>query len=234
MICTSAPRRSAVSCSVHRNVSTADNRNFLSSCNRCVVILPVCFHQIVSGQVLVCREHAVCLFARDSHKHRETCAGTDEDCLISLFLHQFINGDRFSDNYICLNIYAERFDILDFSGNNLVFRKTEFRNSIAEHAACLMERLKNCHLISETGKIAGAGKAGRTGTDHCNLMAVLLCRSGGLYIVLLRPVSDKTLQFSDGYRIALDSADTFPSHWLSCGQTRPQTAGRALDSLIIL
>ena len=46
------------------------------------VIIAECFHQVVSGQELVCGEYAVCVLTRDSHEHRKACAGTDEDCYI--------------------------------------------------------------------------------------------------------------------------------------------------------
>ena len=47
------------------------------------------------------------------------------------------------------------------------------------------------------------------GTNDCNLMSVLLFCLFRLYAVLSCPVSHKTLQLSDRYRLALDTTDTF-------------------------
>ena len=46
--------------------------------------------------------------------HRKTCSGTDEDCLKALFLHQLINGNRLTDDHVCLDLNAQSFYILDF------------------------------------------------------------------------------------------------------------------------
>ena len=60
-------------------------------------------------------------------------------------------------------------------------------------------------------------------------------RGGSLSRPLLRlPVGDEALEAADGHRIALLAEHALRSHCSSCGQTRPQTAGRALVSLTSL
>ena len=71
------------SCSVHSYVAAADYSNFLAVCDRGIVIIAECFHQVVSGQELVCGEYAVCVLTRDSHEHRKASTGTDEYCFKS-------------------------------------------------------------------------------------------------------------------------------------------------------
>ena len=71
-----------------------------------------------------------------------------------------------------------------------------------------MKSLKYRYIISHLGKISRAGQTGRTGTDHCYFVTVLLFGSFRFDIMLQSIVCDKTLQFSDGYRISFDAADT--------------------------
>ena len=197
------------SCSIHCYVSAADNSYLLAVCDRCVVILAECLHQVVSGQVFICREYAFCSLTRDTHKHRKTGTGTDEDRLKSFLIEQLVDGDGFADNDVGFDLYAERFYVLYFFCNNIKLRKTELRNTVNEYAACLMQCFKNCDIVSHLCKIACAGKTGRTRADNCNFLAILFCRSSWFDAVLSCPVSNETLQLSDGNGFALDATDTF-------------------------
>ena len=136
------------SCSIHCYVSAADNSYFLAMYDRCIVIFTECFHQVVSCQVLVCRKYTFCGFSRDSHEHRQTCTGTDEDCFKTFFIHQFINGDRTSDDHVCLDLNTECFYVFYFFCNNIQFRKTEFWNTIYQYTACLMQCFKDGYVIT--------------------------------------------------------------------------------------
>lgn len=92
-----------------------------------------------------------------------------------------------------------------------------------------MKSLEDRYLVAEFCEIACTGKTGRTGTDDSDLDAVCLLRLLRNNTVLSRPVSYETLELADGDSLALDAADTLALDWLSCGQTRPQTAGSAED-----
>ena len=73
-------------------------------------------------------------------------------------------------------------------------------------------------------------KSGRTGTDHGNFLAVFLSRSSRFDAVLTWPSQQRN---APALPMETDSPLMprihLPSHWLSCGQTRPQIAGSALD-----
>ena len=92
-----------------------------------------------------------------------------------------------------------------------------------------MKCLKDRYLVSKFRKITCTGKTGRTGTDDSDLDAVCLLRLLRNDTVLSGPVSYETLELTDGDSLALDAADTLALALLSCGQTRPQTAGSAED-----
>ena len=196
------------SCSIHSNVTTTDNNDFLAACDRCIITFLKCFHQVISGKEFIGREYALCLLARDSHKSRKTCTGADKDCLKSFFFHQLINRYGTTDDNICLNLNTKRLYIFYFCGNNLALRQTELRNTVNQYTTCFVQCLKNSNIIAKFCQITGTGKSCRTGADHCDLVTILFASSLWLDAIFSCPVSRETLQFSDGNGFALDSTDT--------------------------
>ena len=181
------------------------------------------------------RIRRIACLTRDTHKLRKSCTGTDKYSLEAFFFHQLIDGNGFADDNVGLDLNAERFYILYLRCNNFGLRKTELRNTVNQNAACFMQCLKNSYIIAQLCKVSGTGKTGRTGTDDC----YLLVRSSSAGAAGLMPFS---LAQSATKRSSLPMETGspliprihFPSHWLSCGHTRPQTAGSAEDSLMTL
>ena len=71
-----------------------------------------------------------------------------------------------------------------------------------------MQRLENGNLVTHTSQIACAGQTGRACTNDGNLVTVgfrLYCLLGAVFARIVR---NETLQTADGYRLALDAADT--------------------------
>ena len=75
------------SCSVHGNVSAAYDYNLLAGCDGCIIIVAEGLHQVASCQVLVGREYAVGVLARDAHELGKTSAGTDKYGGEALLVH---------------------------------------------------------------------------------------------------------------------------------------------------
>ena len=196
------------SCSIHGNVTTADNCNFLACCDRCIVGIIECFHEVASCQVLVCGEYTACVLTRDTHEHRKTCTGTDEYGLKSLILDQLIDGSRFTDDNVCLKFNAKLFNFLDLFLNDFLFWKTELRNTVNKNTAKLMKSLEYSYIVSCLCKITCTGKSGRTGTDDCNFMSVLNLCACRFDIMLQSIVRNESLQFTDGNSLAFFTADT--------------------------
>ena len=115
---------------VHCNVAAADNRNACVLLDRSVALRLVCLHEVNSGEELVSGVNALEVLAGDIHESRQTCAGTDEDCLVALFIHQLIHRYRLTDNYVCLDINAELLHVLDLRLYNTLFRETELRDTV--------------------------------------------------------------------------------------------------------
>ena len=54
------------------------------------------------------------VLTRDTHKHRKSCTGTDEDSLKALFVDQLVDGGGFADDDVGLDLDAESFYVLNF------------------------------------------------------------------------------------------------------------------------
>ena len=145
--------------SIHSYVTTTDNGNFLTCCDRCIVRIIKCLHQVTSCQVFICREYSVGCLARDSHEHRKTCSGTDEYSFKIFLFHQLVDGCRFTDNNVCLEFNAKLFDFFDFFLNNFLLWKTEFRNTIYQNTTKFMQCFEYSYFVSEFCKVAGTGKS---------------------------------------------------------------------------
>ena len=196
-------------CRVHSHVSAAYDSNLLACHDGGVIRIIEGLHQIAPGQVLIGGEYAVGCLSRDSHEHRKSGAGTDEDCLEAFLFHQLVNGSRLADHYIGLKLHAQLFNFFNLFLHYLLFGKTEFRDPVDQYAAQFMKSLKNRHLIAKLRQVSGAGKTGRAGTDDSHLVAIALFSLLRFDIVLQGVIRNKTLQFSDGNRLAFDPADTF-------------------------
>ena len=192
---------------VHGYVSAADDTDFLSDLDRCVIVITECLHQIISGQILVGGEDAQRALARDAHEHRQTGAGTDEDSFEAFLFHQLVDRDGFADDDVGLDLYTKPLDVLDLLVDNIDLRQTEFRNAISQHTACFVQCLKDRDIIAPSGQVTRTGKACRAGADDSYLVPVLFfgrCRPDAVFS---GPVRCETFQFADGDRIALDAAD---------------------------
>ena len=84
-----------------------------------------------------------------------------------------------------------------------------------------MKGFIDSHIISHLGKVACACKTCGTGTDDCDLMTVFDLRSLWFDSILLRAVSYKTLELSDGDRFGLQTADALS---FTLGLLRANTA----------
>ena len=70
-----------------------------------------------------------------------------------------------------------------------------------------MKCLEDSNVVTQLCQVACAGQACRAGTNHSNLLAILLFCCFRNKAVLSGPVSHETLQLTDGDRLTLDAAD---------------------------
>ena len=195
------------SCRIHGHVSAADHCNLLSAHDRGIGILTEGLHQIASGQVFVGGEYAVGVLTGDSHEFGKSCAGADKYGGKTFLIQKLIDGNGFSHNHISLDFNAQRLHVFNFLLHYGFLGKTEFRNTINQHAAGLMKRLKNGHIIAHFGEISRAGKTCRSGTDYGYLFTLLFRSAFRLNAVFSGPVSHIALQLSNGNGLSLDASD---------------------------
>lgn len=62
------------------------------------------------------------------------------------------------------------------------------------------------NFIAHAGQIAGCGKSGWTGTDHCNFMTVWLRFFRLAFAFFAHIVGNKALEAADGHRFAFNAA----------------------------
>ena len=196
----------SASCSVHGNVSAAYNRNLFVLFDWGVVLVQVALHQVDSGQVLVGGVYTYQVLALDVHELRKAGTGTNEYSIVS-FIEQVLDVQRSSHYYVVVEGNALLPQGVDFVCYD-IFRQTEFRNSVYQHAALFVEALENGDLVSLVYQVSGCSQSGRAGTDNGSLLAV-----GWDFFyfivadVLSVPIRYETLQSAYGNRLALDSAN---------------------------
>ena len=105
-------------------------------------------------------------------------------------------------------------------------RQAEVGNAVLEHAARLVEGLVDRDVAAGLGHVGRAGHAGRAGADDADAEPVAArCteRSTSPRLIARSPTQRSSRPMATGSSVS-PTVQT-PSHWFSCGQTRPQTAG---------
>ena len=91
-----------------------------------------------------------------------------------------------------------------------VLRQTEFGNAVNEHSADLMQRFEDGNVVAPFRKIARTRKAGWTGPDDGDLLALADLLYVGRFraiAVFAAPVGREALEIADCDALALDSED---------------------------
>ncbi len=146
-----------------------------------------------------------------------------------------VDGPRLADDVVEAQLDAEAAHVVDLAPDDGL-GQAELGDAVGEHAAGLVQGLEDGHLVAEQGQVGGHRDAGRPGADDGDAPAVE--RAGAaepLDRALLAPPSRPRSAPGGRWPPARPScpARSRFSHCSSCGQTRPQTAGRALVSLIV-
>ncbi len=194
---------------VHRHVAAAHYDYLAARLDGRVVVGVEGTHQVGAGQEFVGRDHAVEVLARNTHETGQSGARTDENGVESLLVEQGVDRQGAADDDVGLDGYAQPAQGVDLALHDPRLRQTELGNAVDQHAAHLVQRLEDVHLVARLSQVAGAGQTGRTAADHGDAAAVA---RGGRHLgfVFQRPVAHVALQLADGYRFALDAQDAGP------------------------
>ena len=194
---------------VHCHVSAAYHGNLLSAHDGRIGILAEGLHQIASGQIFIGGKYAVCVFSGDAHELGKSGSGADEHGGEALLVQKLVDGDGFAHDHVGFDLHAERLHVFNFLLHHGFLGETELGNPVDQHAAGLMKRFKDGHVIAHFRQIPGAGKACGAGTDHGYLLSLLFCGSFRPDPVFSRPVRHIALQLADGNGLSLNASDAF-------------------------
>ena len=130
---------------------------------RLVVVHPR-LHEVDAGEELVGAHHAVEVLARNVHETRQARTGADED-LPEAGIFEVLQGGRLADDEVLDELAAEPVDLADHVVDQRV-GQAEFGNSVAQHAAEVVEGFEHRDRVAFDRQQIGVDQAGRTGTDH--------------------------------------------------------------------
>jgi len=159
-------------------------------------------HEVGPGQVLVGREHAHQVLARDLHELGQARANAKIHGVEAL-LKEFVHGHGAAHDHVAFQTYALSLQAGHLGADD-VLGQPEFRDAVDEHAAGFVKSLEEADFMAFEGQVAGHGQAGRPRTDHGHLPARGRVAGGQFAdMVLAFPVGGETLQVADGHGFAL-------------------------------
>jgi len=165
------------------------------------------FHEVVAGEVLVGGEDAVQVLAGNIHEPGEPRAGADEDRVVAVLLHELGDRPDLADDVVHLELDTELRQVVHLALHDRL-GETELGNAVDEHAASLVQRLEDGHLVTGLDAVARHSEPGGSGADDGDLLAGLRGRLGHRRLTLLRlPVGDEALETADRHRLLLLSED---------------------------
>ena len=213
---------------VHGDISAADNGHFFALFDRRCRFGQVGLHQVDPRQILVGGVDTLEVFARNFHKHRQSCARSDEHRFVAVLVEEFVDGDRPADDHVRPHFDSEFDERIDFFLHDIL-GKTEFGNAVYEHATGRMEGFEHGDRVTHARQTSRAGEAGRAGSDDRNFAAVFRTADGFVLRVLaMCQVSVKSARGARCRPVSFDAADAYRFRTaISAGilcRTRPEAS----------
>ena len=194
---------------IHRDVAAADDSSCLAYLERRRVIgETVRLHEIAAREELIGGVYAAEALARDVLEPRQAGARADEDRVESLLAEELVHRVEAARHGIRLDGHTELLEVLDLLLHDLVLRQAELWNAVGEHAASLVQRLKNRDLVAALREIARAGKPGRAGADDRDALRIWGRGERRIrHLLSERPIRCEPLETADADRLALLAED---------------------------
>ena len=158
---------------VHGGVAAAHHNHVLAPAvvERLVVLVRlVGAHQVHARQKLVGRVDAVEVLAGDAEKLRQSGAGGDENRVVVLVPHQFVDGDALADHHVGLELDAHAAQVVHLALDD-GFGQAKLRNAVDEYAADLVQSLKNAHPMAFLDEVSGGAQTGRPAAHNGHALA---------------------------------------------------------------
>ena len=160
------------------------------------------------------------------HEFRQTRTDADIDRVVS-DLEQFIERNGPADDGIALDLYSEPGKEIHLLGDDGL-GQAEFGDAVDQDPAGFMEGLEDGDLMSFGIRSPATVRPDGPEPTTATFLPVGAALGGKLTgTVLPLVVGDRNVRGCRWPRAApFLPTMHLPSHWISCGQTRPQTAGR--------
>ena len=183
---------------IHRHIAPAQNSHLLRWVDRRMrTTLIVGLHEVGARQIFVRRKDTDQIFARDVHKFRQACPGSDEHRGKAVLLHQILDLARASNHKIRFQLHTHLRERVDLLLHNRL-GQAELGDAINKHAARLMERFEHHNLMAFAPHIRRHRDTRRSAANHRHALACRRLDSRDLLRTLF------TLQVSN---IALDASN---------------------------
>src|SRR6185437_2649268 len=106
----------------------------------------------------------------NTEKARQAGAGGNEDRVIVLVAHQFVDGDALADHDVGFKLYAHAAQVLDVVADDGL-GQTKFRYAVNEDAAKFVQGFKDVDAVTFLDQVTGGGKPGRAAAHNRNRLA---------------------------------------------------------------
>ena len=192
---------------VHGHVASAHDDDLAAQIDGGVVVFVVAVHEVGARQQLVGADDADEGLALDAHELGQAGAGGYVDGVVLHLAEELVDGDALADDDVGAYLDAQTAQVLDLGFHHLLLGQAEFGDAVDEHAAGMVQRLKDGDLVAVLGEVAGAGEAAGAAADDRHLAAcrVALALRLGLCAVV---VGHEALQGADGYGLVLHAHHT--------------------------
>ena len=185
---------------IHRDIAAADDGDMAADLDwRRVLWELIGLHEVTAREELIGRVDAVEALARNALEARQAGTRANEDGIEALFLQELVDRVETTGHRVDFDLDAELLDVLDLLLDDRVLRQTELRDAVGQHAARLVQRLEDGHIIALLREVARAGEARRARADDGDFLRI----SGtldrlDLFIRGELAISDEALKAADG------------------------------------
>ena len=110
------------------------------------------------------------MLAGHTEKHRQPRAGSHKNCIVPLDAHQLVECDAFAHHHVGFELDAHAAQVVDFFLHD-GFGQPELGNAVDEHAAQLVQRLKDAYAMALLDEIACCREPRRTAAHDGHALA---------------------------------------------------------------
>ncbi len=190
-----------------------------------------CFGSAIEPPSVGPRETVQPSVANPRQEARKARAHGQVEGVEAVLVEELVGIEEAAGDRVVLKVDAQLLQALDLALDDS--RAGGTPDAIGEHAAAGEERFEHGNVEALARELASAGDARGARAHDGNLFAVGRLALGSL-AHLVGHVAEHALELANCHGLALAAKGLhLPSHWFSCGHTRPQTEGSRLSALMV-